>query len=470
MVVSAADPAALRAGVSVGQTIAQAQAMVSNLHIEDDDSVATAKAQQALAVWCQFLSPLTAPEGTDGVWIDTSGCDHLHDGELPMAMVLADRLRELGYHAHIGLADATGAAHALAHFSPDARSGPVIAAPQRHIALIDPLPVEALRVDTTTAASLHRLGLHDIAAVRKVPRAPLVRRFGAAAMMRLDQAIGMQVEPIRPVVATDALQHREAFVEPIGTEGAIGEVITKLVEALVPQLRQRGAGVRQLDLYCEKVDGTQQTVRVGTSTPVDAAPPLIRLLRDRIDTIEPGFGIEAMRLVVSHEEALRDGQSGTASVLEARQADLSGFIDHIINRYGAQCTTRLSEVRSHIPERTQKRIASEGAVPDGEAWSLCPWPRPARLFDQPVGVRMISLLPDLAPEAFYWNRHQHLVARADGPERVYGEWWLTDEDYGAVRDYWQVDTIEGDRFWLFRKGDGEHAWSGNGDWFLHGIF
>ena len=40
----------------------------------------------------------------------------------------------------------------------------------------------------------------------------------------------------------------------------------------------------------------------------------------------------------------------------------------------------------------------------------------------------------------------------------------------AVRDYFQVETVGGGRYWLFRLGDGEHIATGPMRWFLHGAF
>ena len=62
------------------------------------------------------------------------------------------------------------------------------------------------------------------------------------------------------------------------------------------------------------------------------------------------------------------------------------------------------------------------------------------------------------------------MRRADGPERVAGEWWLRDGERRAVRDYWAVEDEEGRRFWLYRRGDGADPATGDLGWFLHGIF
>ena len=53
------------------------------------------------------------------------------------------------------------------------------------------------------------------------------------------------------------------------------------------------------------------------------------------------------------------------------------------------------------------------------------------------------------------------VKRADGPERVFGEWWKRDAETVAVRDYFQVEDDAGERFWIFRAGDGEDAATGD---------
>jgi protein ImuB len=39
-----------------------------------------------------------------------------------------------------------------------------------------------------------------------------------------------------------------------------------------------------------------------------------------------------------------------------------------------------------------------------------------------------------------------------------------------VRDYFAVEDETGQRFWLFRHGDGQDAATGDLSWFLHGFF
>ena len=62
------------------------------------------------------------------------------------------------------------------------------------------------------------------------------------------------------------------------------------------------------------------------------------------------------------------------------------------------------------------------------------------------------------------------MVRADGPERIRGEWWRRRGESYAVRDYFRVENERGERFWVFRRGDGENLRSGDLSWHIHGVF
>jgi len=194
---------------------------------------------------------------------------------------------------------------------------------------------------------------------------------------------------------------------------------------------------------------------------------LARLLCDRIETIDPGFGIEIMELTATLAEPLVLHQA-VSSLIEEEQADIAGLVDVIANRIGARRLYRLAPVESDVPERSIHRIAPL-APDDGATWPGR-WPRPARLLARPEPIDVMALMPDHPPAFFTWRGVRRRVQRADGPERIFGEWWKRDAELSAVRDYFQVEDAEGERFWLFRSGEEQHIINGAGRWFLHGIF
>jgi len=50
------------------------------------------------------------------------------------------------------------------------------------------------------------------------------------------------------------------------------------------------------------------------------------------------------------------------------------------------------------------------------------------------------------------------------------EWWKRDPELAAVRDYFRLEDDAGERYWVYRAGDGEDPLTGSQRWFLHGIF
>jgi len=453
MVIATVDAAARMQGLRAFMPLAHAMAMVPDLVVADADPEGDGRALSDLAAWCLHVSPMTAPDPPDGLCIDTSGCAHLHGGEQSMLDTLVGRLAAAGLSARAGLADTPGAAHAVARHG----TGTVaIIAPGGQVDALALLPLRALRIADEVAGSLHRLGFDLIGQLYTTPRGPLARRFGDTLLLR-------------PVLPPETISIRRTFVEPIATAEAFAAVILALVGEACAMLQARGAGARTLDLVFERVDGSAQVVRIGTARPVRGPMHLARLLDERIETVDPGLGVEAMRLVLPLVEPLAPvqrisdlgGNSGEA-------VDIAVLIDRLSNRLGAGRVYRVASVESDVPERAVAAIPPL-APSDGRSWTT-PWPRPVRLLPRPEPVEAMGLLPDHPPRTFTWRRVRHRVVHADGPERITGEWWRRSSERAAVRDYWVVEDENGCRFWLFRQGDGLDPATGGLAWFLHGFF
>ena len=142
------------------------------------------------------------------------------------------------------------------------------------------------------------------------------------------------------------------------------------------------------------------------------------------------------------------------------------LVDRLAGRLGSRRLYRASAVESDVPERSVARV---GPLDSAAAWPK--WPRPVRLLSPPERVdNVVALLPDQPPRRFTWRGRAYRVARADGPERIQGEWWKRAAEAEGVRDYFQVEDEEGGRFWLYRRGDGVDHRTGDLSWYLHGVF
>src|SRR5690606_17517391 len=156
------------------------------------------------------------------------------------------------------------------------------------------LPLAALRLEPDTVSGLRTLGFETIGDLMAQPRAPLALRFGPEISRRLDQALGRLAEPVDPVRSPELVEVRRVFGEPIGAAETIARYTARLAEALCIELEKRGLGARRLDLLFHRVDNTKQFIRIGTAQPVRDPRRLTRLLCERIETVDPGFGIEVM--------------------------------------------------------------------------------------------------------------------------------------------------------------------------------
>jgi len=457
----AVDAAAASLGLFVGQKATDAAALVPELVTADADPAADQAALEALCDWCARFSPAVALDPPDGLFLDITGVDHLWGGEGAMADDLAARLAANGIPARVAIAGAAGAAWALAHFARDR----VIAAPDATMAHLAPLPIQALRLESETAAQIARLGLITIGRLAGTPRDQITRRFGADVVRRLDQALGRVEEALAFRRPRNPWFTRLAFAEPISTPDDLARVAADITAAMCARLEAEGRGARRFELCYHRLDGLAQRIAIGLSLPGRQPAPITRLFLPHLETIDPGFGIEVATLTAEAVETIGARQQTLDTHAEIAPEDgLAPLVDRLINRLGAKAVWRAEPFPSHIPERSVIRRAPLSAA-SSEGWDPAT-PRPVRLFRRPERIEATALIPDDPPISFRWRGVVHRVRRAEGPERLAPEWWRSPR--ARTRDYYRVEDDTGARFWLFRAGlYGEDPLP---KWWLHGLF
>jgi nucleotidyltransferase/DNA polymerase involved in DNA repair len=481
--IAAVNPAARALGLAPGMALTLARAQVPGLEVRAADPEGDAAELRALAeLLARRWAPLVAISHPDGLFIDLSGVAHLHGGEARFARRLVRLLARHGVTARVAVADTTGAAWALARFGRDSLR---VIAPGTHATAIASYPVAALRLDPAALELLARLGVDNVGQLLELPRGPLVRRFGPAIVTRLDQATGRAPEPLDPVMPPTRIAVEQRFAEPIATPEAIEHWLGALMSRLSRAMAEAGQGARAVELVAARVDGIPQRLRLGFARATRDTAHMLRLTLRRIEEIEPGYGIDALTLHVRRAEPL--GPEPLAPSLAAQeQPDLAPLIDTLANRIGMERLWRMTPVESDVPERSLA-LAPPLDPPPNRAARIKPddvrlldqrtsdhpwhprWPRPVRLLPRPEELNhVMAELPDHPPRRFTWRGRSHRVVRAEGPERIAGEWWRRSAERQAVRDYFRVEVAGGQRFWLYRRGDGLRAETGDLRWFLHG--
>lgn len=497
-------------GLTRGQPLRDAHAMCPDLETRLANPRLDAAFLTVLRRWAGKFSPWVSEEKPESLVIDLTGCAHLFGGEEGLIDAVEADCAMLGLTVCAGVADTVGAAWALARFAGgqggSARSGDDIAqearatrsraakrrhwerggaapgaqvpanraariaAPGQTRTALAPLPVAALRLEPDTVAMLNRLGLRQVSDLAGQPRAALARRFGRHLVQKLDQALGVEPEPVNPARAPDHFAVRLTLPEPIGLRDDILAALDRLLPALSEKLKTAGRGARRVRLECHRADHTMQAVEVGLARP-SANPDRIRpLLFMKIDEIDAGFGIDRVRLIAVQTEPVHAHQhKGHADAAAQGMSRLAGNagLDDLTGRLGAriglEAITRLHPADSHIPEKTMKPLAAAWSEPAAE-WPRPPGPRPLELWRPEIVTA--SETPAL-PSSFRWRGRTLETLAAIGPERIAPEWWLDEPDWRTgVRDYWRVTTRSGERLWLYFA----HGGALSPGWFCHGSF
>jgi protein ImuB len=519
--IAAVDAAARAGGVRPGMALADARALCPALAAEPADPPADRRALSALADWCRRYTPWTAVDpdtshpgeygGGAGLLLDASGCAHLVGGEEALLGDLVGNLKSLGFTARAAVAGSIGAAWAIARFA----SAAAAVVPDGGVAeALAPLPVAGLRLPPDLSAALHRVGLRRIGDLPPLPRGPLAARFGEALLRRLDQATGRLDEPLSPRMPQPALLARLAFAEPIGRSEDVARALDYLLVDLCARLQAAGLGARRLELAAFRTDGTVVRAAIGTSRPTRAPPHLRRLFREALEQIDAGFGIEAATLSALVVDPLAPTQAALDPQRRSGNAEsLAELIDRLGNRLGGTAVVRLTPHPSHVPERAcwevpattglptpltpplprrrekedfpgggcpvdraekpRLRAGKKAEAPAGGEEHRSRQPRPLHLLATPEPIEVIAPVPDGPPVLFRWRRTRYLIARAEGPERIGPEWWLTDGGHGAeslsrIRDYYRAEDTCGLRFWIYREG--VYRPDRPPRWYLHGVF
>ncbi|WP_245739288.1 Y-family DNA polymerase [Sphingomonas rubra] len=469
---AALDRSALLAGLVPGLTLADARARVPELEVFEADPHADHAWLERLADGCARYTPTVSLAPPDTLLLDIAGCTHAFEGERFLAADVEGRLARRGVIARHAFGDTPEVAHALARYAgapaPDEKGA------------VRRLPVAALGLDADDTAALVAAGLKTVGDVMARPLSGLAARFGEEAATAVRRLSGDTRAPVaaRRVAIPVVVERR--FAEPIArTEFALA-VIAELAGEAADMLEQRREGGRRWEARLFRADGQVQRLRVETARPTRDVAALMRLFAERIDALadplDPGFGYDLIRLGVVLAERLEGSQlklEGGHVRAKDREGEVGALVDRLSTRLGRGRVRRFAPRESHIPEQAELMLPAAQAPSPAPDWLATepgePPLRPIYLFDPPQPIDSIAAeTPDGPPARFRWRRAVHDVARAEGPERIAGEWWRRHDAPVPTRDYFRVEDRRGRRYWIFRHG--LYAETERPRWYVHGLF
>ncbi len=454
LVIAALDRKATALGLSVGQPLANARAMLPALKAVTANEAADLKLLGRIADWCERFTPFVSPDPPRGLLLDVTGATHLFGGEQAMLDRLHGGLIAQGFAVRGAMAGTVLAARALARF----RDGAVVAPGEEETAIAS-LPIDALNLDSVTTHAFRRAGLKTIGQAASRKRSELNARFGARLVYMIDTALARAESPISPRRPLPDYRAERNFAEPVATEDVIRSTLTSLAASLGEVLEKRGEGARRLEAEFYRADGIVRRIAIETGSPIRDPKIVERLFREKldalIDPLDPGFGFDLIRLCATRAERAEIADADFDADLNAKR-EIRFLIDRLAARFGAQRILAFQPNDTHIPECAFATVPTQYIQETKATWEKIRRAkeaprRPLRVFlkAEPTGV--LAVVPSGAPLRFRWRQVLRRSAIAEGPERVAMDWWRHQEPQ-LTRDYYRVEAEDGRRYWLYRDG------------------
>ena len=459
--VAAVSEAAEAAGVSPGMGWGDARARCPSLLASPRDREREARAMKAAARAVERYGPW-AVRGVDDLLVDVTGAAHLFGGERTMLEDCRHLFAGDGWTIQAAVASAAGAARGVARF---AGTDLTIGTPEE----VRRLPVEALRLDAEGAARLRRVGLRCIGDLASRSRTALAERFGERLLRGLDrmlEANGSGSEPMGVRPPPPPLRVEWEGMEPLRDPASVEAVCTTLLERLCARLRQGDLGARKMILILGfDVPGAgRRRIEVHAGRGLRDPGRWLDLFRERPEAFDPTGGVVRLDLAAGAAEPF-DPVAGS---------DREALWERLSARLGSRNLVRFRAAARHRPEAAfdvEPVLVPGGAKGSGGTVGFGRAPRPLRLLASPEPVEVEAAAGDPLDPPFALHRrgrHPVRLRSARGPERIALEWWCEETGNGsspAGRDYWRVETEEGERLWLYRD-----LRPGPSRWFLHGSF
>ena len=484
-------------------SLAEAKGLLSFACFEELDPRADLLALQKVAAWCQRFSPVVGiedAESPDTLLLDITGCTHLFENEHKLADQVGRDFEDQNLFVRVAIADTVGAAWAMAHFgantNPTRKRGiciakasantdpsltlrvPIIAPPNQHVESIASLPIEALRLSNKIVHTLYELGIQRIEQLQSLPRAALPSRFGPTIIKRLDQASGQIQELIIPQPCPDSPVAERLFEHPIRDHKAIVIVIKQLLTMLIEKLTPRQEGILRLRIVFSISDAehfsraSESEFSVGVICPSLSVAHLTELATTRLEYARLTGEVSKLRVHATATAPLASRQEQLfESDADKNSNALAQLIDRLSTRLGEAAVLRprlqadaqpeyAFQFESLINSQSAHRSMTRTRIDELEIHPAAVFTRPIFLKPSTISIEVITSTCEEPPTRFRWNGCEYIAAYCWGPERIETGWW---RGKCVKRDYYQIETTSGQRFWLFLRREYK-------DWLLHGEF
>jgi protein ImuB len=299
-------PEARARGLRPRQTMASARARCAALRVR---VVALEAVREALSRISEALmgfgSTASFELESNVIWLDVTGCAHLHGsesdpaGEATLAARVQVFVEKIGHACRVAVADGPRVAAAVARWGTRGAER-IVVSPGESKTALRALSIGALPLAESSNRWLARLGMRTVGDLQKLPRQSLSTRLGASAATVMALLDGEDSTPLTAYVPP--IVPEETATLEYGIE--LTEALLFVVKGLSDRMALRLAGRAMAATRLELVLGLDRALAPGEprsvlnqplAAPLAGAPEMLSVLRSRIES----FTIEAPILTVT---------------------------------------------------------------------------------------------------------------------------------------------------------------------------
>ena len=447
---------AAEAGVRPGMRSGGVAAIAPAATIVERAPEQEALALDAIATALMQYTPEISEQPGWSLLLDVSASLTLFKGAHALCLRVLRSVNALGFTLQLGTAPTAEGAWLLARAQ--RRKGQLlgrrVASMERLQQRLNDLPCELVPAAQPYHGWLTDIGARDLGALRRLPRAGLLRRTSAELLAALDRAYGEAPEMFEWIKPPLQFSARVETFDRIEQAEALLHGAARLIAQLVGWLTALQQAVRRFTLYLEHERGraavAPTALEIALAEPAWQEAHLVRLLQERLAKLVLDAPVIALRLDVLHVEPMLPPNATLFPEPGGSAQDYHRLLELLTARLGADNVLTPVEVDDYRPEVCNAWQPATARLPKSDMEELFEG-RPFWLLPKPIALLMRDNRP-------FYGSPLRVIA---GPERLEAGWW---NDQAAARDYFIAQGSDASCYWIYLERTAEARW------FLHGLY
>lgn len=433
------------AGIQPSQSVSTASCLHDELFIKAYDHNELPHALKEIAHWLyQHCANIVITPPT-GILLEITSMQRLYESVSHLWCQLESGLQQQGYtpQLSVGLSPASSAILAKSGRSLCTDHVPTIRK------ALNESSISYAALPPAIIDKLHRMGLHNIASILRIPRIEIRKRLGLEVSGYLAKLVDDNADPQDFYEPPSHFERSIDLLAEIENTAGLRFPVNRLVQDLEHYLRLAQCTVTQFEILLQHRDRQQTQVCTGISSATLQANEAIRLVSLQLEQTKLPAAVTRIILVASELHPLTTHQ---VDLFQERGSTENQFqlLDRLHAKLGKDSLYTLAQVEEQRPEKTytktfpqihRTRTSQLTSATASSTEHKQPLKRPLWILQEPYPLYNTPLL---------------LI---DDTERISAGWWSTE---AINRDYYMARFTGNEIGWVFRNSQGE--------WFLHGWF